>query len=109
VFHVHLLQPYIDSKAAFPDRVPYHARPAPAVQNDETEPEWEIEAVLNKRTRGRKIYYLVSWKGYPMEEASWEPEDHLANAKQIIAEFEEREQQRNMKHQVLRFRRREKK
>ena len=97
VFHVHLLRPYIDSKAAFPDRVPYHARPAPAVKSTDAEPEWEVEAVLKKSVRGRKTYYLVKWKGYPTEDVSWEPEDHLANSQRIIQEFEEREQQRNTK------------
>lgn len=97
VFHIHLLRPYVNSSAAFPDRVPYHARPAPVVQSNETEPEWEVEAILNKRTRGRKVFYLVKWKGYPMEEASWEPEDHLTNSQAVIREFEEREKQRNVR------------
>jgi hypothetical protein len=97
VFHIHLLRPYVNSSAAFPDRVPYHARPAPAVQSNETEPEWEVEAILNKRTRGRKVFYLVKWKGYPMEEASWEPEDHLTNSQAVMREFEEREKQRNVR------------
>jgi hypothetical protein len=67
------------------------------VQSNETEPEWEVEAILNKRTRGRKVFYLVKWKGYPMEEASWEPEDHLTNSQAVIREFEEREKQRNVR------------
>jgi hypothetical protein len=94
VFHVHLLRPYVDSRAAFPGRVAYHARPAPAVESTETEPEWEVEAVLNKRTRGNKAQYLVKWKGYPMEEASWEPEDHLLNSREAIDDFEERQHRR---------------
>lgn len=94
VFHVHLLRPYIDSRAAFPDRVPFHPRPAPVVQATDAEPEWEVEAVLNKRVRGRKTSYLVKWRGYPVEENSWEPEDHLANARQAIRAYEQREQQR---------------
>jgi len=95
VFHIHLLRPYIDSTAAFPERVPYHARPAPAVQGTEAEPEWEVESVLDKRTRGRNTSYLVKWKGYPMEEASWEPERHLAHSREAINNFEKRQQQRS--------------
>jgi len=107
VFHVHLLRPYIDSKASFPDRVPYHPRPAPAVQSTNAEPEWEVESVLNKRTRGRNTYYLVKWKGYPMEEASWEPEEHLSNSQEEIKTFEEREQKRSVRQ--LRSQRKERK
>lgn len=98
VFHVHLLRPYVDSRAAFPERVPYHARPAPAVEGNDAEPEWDVEAILNKRTRGRKTYYLVKWHGYPMEEASWEPEDHVANSREAIAEFELRQQRRSSRY-----------
>jgi hypothetical protein len=102
VFHVHLLRPYIDSRAAFPDRVPYHARPPPVVQATDAEPEWEVEAVLNKRTRGRRTSYLVKWKGYPLEEASWEPADHLANAHKAIHAYEQREQQKHLPFRQLR-------
>jgi hypothetical protein len=95
VFHVHLLRPYVDSSATFPERVPYHARPAPAVEGTDAEPEWDVEAILNKRTRGRKTYYLVKWIGYPMEEASWEPEDCVSNAREAIEEFEQRQRRRS--------------
>lgn len=94
VFHIHLLRPYIDSAAAFPERVPYHARPAPAVQSTAAEPEWEVESVLDKRTRGRNTSFLVKWKGYPIEEASWEPERHLLHSREAIDDFEKRRSQR---------------
>ena len=31
--------------------------------------------------------YLVKWKNYPLEEASWEPATNLTNAREAIEEF----------------------
>ena len=31
--------------------------------------------------------YLVKWKNYPLEEASWEPVTNLTNAQEAIEEF----------------------
>ena len=31
--------------------------------------------------------YLVKWKNYPLEEASWEPVTNLMNAQEAIKEF----------------------
>ena len=31
--------------------------------------------------------YLVKWKNYPLEEASWEPVTNLMNAQEVIEEF----------------------
>jgi hypothetical protein len=94
VFHVHLLKPYEDGQAIMPERIPVHARPTPAIHEQDEEPEWEVESILQKRCRGRQVQYLVKWKGYPLEEASWEPQSHLDNAKKALREFEERQQHR---------------
>ena len=31
--------------------------------------------------------YLVLWKGYPLSEATWEPESNLKNAPDIVKQF----------------------
>jgi len=95
VFHIHLLKPYLDGEATMPERVPIHPRPTPAVQQEGEEPEWEVESVLDQRLRGRQLQYLVKWKGYPLEEASWEPASHLANSQKAVRDFEARLQQRS--------------
>ena len=45
-----------------------------------------------KRRRGRttKIEYLVFWKGYPVHEMTWEPEENLANAQEKVADYYKR-------------------
>jgi hypothetical protein len=58
--------------------------------------EWVVEEILDVRLKNvrvsRRIYkkvkeYLVLWKGYPQEDASWEPEEHLQNCKNKLKKF----------------------
>ena len=82
VFHVSLLKPYHQS-ATFPQRNP---PPPPPVSIDDHE-EFEVERILDSRTRYRRIEYLVKWKGYPDYDATWEPSNNLLNAQQAIHDF----------------------
>jgi len=56
-----------------------------------SEPEWEIDAIVGKRStkRGRKkkTEFLVRWKGYGPEWDAWYSDDDLANARQVIADY----------------------
>jgi hypothetical protein len=65
-------------------------RPPPDIIDDHEE--YEVEKILDKRERkygrGKRIEYLVLWKGYPIYEASWLPLSSLTNAKDIINEYE---------------------
>ena len=78
-FHVSLLEPW-------------HARgdedPEPQPILVEGEEEWEVEKVLDVRTRRSKLEYLVQWVDSPPYERSWEPVYHLDNAKGAIKAFE---------------------
>jgi Chromo (CHRromatin Organisation MOdifier) domain len=51
------------------------------------EEEYEVEAIKDKRKRGRKIEYLVKWKDYPDDESSWEPKEHLLHSQRKVQEF----------------------
>jgi hypothetical protein len=55
----------------------------------------DVESLLAKRQikKGRKskiIQYLVKWKGFDMSESSWQTEDDLVNAPEMIHEYEQR-------------------
>ena len=54
------------------------------IVNDEEE--FEVEEILDKRKHYGKIQYLIKWKGYPLSEESWEPENNL-NCPDLLEEF----------------------
>lgn len=89
VFHIHLLKPYLDGKAVLPERIPTHSRPPPELAEAmDAEPEWVVESILKKKGTGARTRYYVKWQGYPMEESTWEPVEHLEKAKEILQEYE---------------------
>ena len=57
-----------------------------------SKPEWEINAIVGKhstkRGRKKKTELLVRWKGYSPEWDSWNSDDDLPNARQVIADYE---------------------
>jgi hypothetical protein len=84
VFHVSLLRPYKDP-ATYPNR-PAAKDPPPPVTVDDI-PEYEVERILDHRKKRRHQEYLVKWVGYPEHDASWEPEENLANAPEILHKY----------------------
>ena len=61
--------------------------PQPDLDTDADRPEeYEVERILRKRRvlkrNGRHSHneYLVLWQGYPLEEATWEPEAHFTDS-----------------------------
>ena len=56
----------------------------PAQQFERTEPpdpskpdEWIVEKILQHEKRGKKMFYLIRWKGFDRSEDTWEPEANL--------------------------------
>jgi len=54
----------------------------------EGQKEFEVEEILNKRTIRGKEKFLVRWKGYTVEEDTWENRKNLENTKELVEEFE---------------------
>ena len=69
VFHVSLLQPRSQEISIRSSSPP----PPPIIINEEGDEEFEVEAILDSRKRGKGVQYLVHWKGYPDHERTWEP------------------------------------
>ena len=88
VFHVDLLEPYIDN--SIPVRLPVPE--PPDIVNDSEDSEHEefiVEKVLDKRLKYKKVEYLVHWKNYTITDRTWEPAANLKNARDLIIEYEQ--------------------
>ena len=85
MFHVDLLTPYCETELHRPN----FTRPPPDLINGEEK--YEIEEILQSRKfgRGRKIQYLVKWKGYPDLENQWVDWDDL-HADEALVDFKEK-------------------
>ena len=58
----------------------------------DAEPRFEVEKILRWRKKvgsDRKKEYLVLWAGYPLEEATWEPEENFSDAAALKKSLEE--------------------
>lgn len=84
VFHATLLRPYKETDV-YGTNFP---RPPPTLQDGEEV--YEIETILNHRRRGRSYQYLVKWTGYPIEEASWEPEQVFSDDGDVLSQYKQR-------------------
>ncbi|UJR13555.1 hypothetical protein I4U23_000569 [Adineta vaga] len=57
-------------------------------EESESENEFQVEAIVDKRTRGKKIQYLLKWKGYADADNTWEDKANL-NCPDLVRQFEE--------------------
>ena len=88
VFHATLLTPYRATEAHGPN----FAYPPP--DSVEGEEQWEVEAITQHKKYGRKVKgkpqrykFLVKWEGYPTSASSWEPEENLEGAQEILTKY----------------------
>lgn len=58
---------------------------------NETEEEWEVKQILDKKTVNKKLYYLVWFKGEKKIDASWQPEENVKDTAPLkIKEFNDK-------------------
>jgi hypothetical protein len=97
VFHSSQLKPYYVDDGQYIGR-PRISRPPPEIIDGEEE--WEVEQILDHRTRriGRStvVEYLVKWLGYPDSDNSWVPSGDV-HASALVEEYQRhrREQSRS--------------
>ncbi|OBT87638.1 hypothetical protein VE02_02719 [Pseudogymnoascus sp. 03VT05] len=49
--------------------------------------EYEVEKVLDSRVQNGELKFYILWKGFSMEEATWEPRSNLENSTEAIDEY----------------------
>ena len=55
----------------------------------ESEDEYEVEKIVDKRERRGNVEYLVKWKGWEDEkDRTWEPHGNLKGSEKLIAKYE---------------------
>jgi len=88
-FNIDKLKRYRESPTRFASRQQQYARPPAAEADSNGDELWEVDRILASRRKGRATEYLVAWKGYRLEEATWEPAAHLANARGAMRDFQQ--------------------
>lgn len=58
-------------------------RAAPAAKKTK---EYEVDKILDSEMKNGKRQFLVSWKGYPESQATWEPENNL-NCRDLLDKY----------------------
>jgi hypothetical protein len=84
VFHAVLLKPYQENEV-YGENFP---APPPDILNGEEV--YQVEAILKHRKRGRGYQYLVKWEGYPIADASWEPEAAFSDDGNLLNAYKTR-------------------
>ena len=83
IFHTSLLKPYMQS--TIPDRVQDPA--SPVIIDDHKE--YEVEKILDHRTRYGSDEYLVRWKTYGREHDSWTKVRNMPRSQESIDDYHE--------------------
>ena len=84
VFHAALLRPFKENEV-YGDN--YTEPPPELVEGEEV---YEVETILNHRRRGRGYQYFIKWRGYPISDASWEPEHAFSDDGDILRQYKHR-------------------
>ena len=84
VFHAALLRPYKENEVYGENFT------EPPAELEDGEEVYEVETILNHRKRGRGYHYFIKWRGYPITDASWEPEHVFSNDGNTLAQYKRR-------------------
>ena len=86
--HIH---PVINISHAKPyrDRLPGQpvSAPGPSIVTEDRDKEYEVEYVVDSQYKGKRLEYLVHWKGWSKTDRTWEPVSNLGNADGTVRDF----------------------
>ena len=85
VFHATLLKPYVETETYGEN---YTRPPSDLLEEQEV---YEVETIVKHRRRGKGYQYFIKWKGYPIEEATWEPETNISKDGDMLTRYKLRQ------------------
>jgi len=88
VLNISKLKAYREGSEVNPHRPAPYARPPPESVKEDGAEVYEVGQILARRGSGARTQFLVKWKGYPTWEATWQSRASLAQAKELLEEFE---------------------
>jgi hypothetical protein len=94
VFHVSLLEPYVES------RIRGRKQEPPPPVEVEGELEYEVNRVLDSRVVRGRLRYLVDWIGYGPESRTWEPAEYITNTADAISRYHRKNPHRPSPHTI---------
>ncbi|KAJ1970742.1 hypothetical protein H4R34_005966, partial [Dimargaris verticillata] len=65
------------------------------MSDNDSQDEYEVQAILGQKQRADGIYYLVKWRSYPMADSTWELQQNLSHCIPMIKRFEQQYHQEN--------------
>ena len=87
MFHANLIMPYKEMELHGPN---FTHPPSDLIEGEQ---EFKVKKILDAQPRGqgRKMHFLVKWKGYPTSNNSWEPRENL-HVDRLIVEYNKKKQ-----------------
>merc|ERR1719318_9846 len=68
------------------------------IVDDLMDDDYEVERILDKKGKGKKVEYLVKWKNFDkVEDQTWEPLENLTESSDIVEAFEKELEEKERK------------
>lgn len=58
---------------------------------------YQVEEILGRKSESGQVFYRIKWSGYSSQYNTWEPEENLANCRDLIEEFMEKDTSKERK------------
>ena len=71
-----------------------------ANKEGESDEEYQPLATLDTRKKSKLVEYLILWKGYGKDEATWEPRSRIASCKQVLKSWEKKNKEAPLQSQA---------